>query len=727
MFGDQLYGQSRQSIGGRPAEHTPEDRRSIPVEIARGEQRDIVEEVARNISQAFQFDRHNREDAVVDLKFLAGDQWPEYARAARVNRPMLTINRLPQFLHQVTNSIRQNAPVLKVTPVGGKQDPNISKIYDGIINDIQYRCSAKHVYATAAYHAAACGIGHWRVITRYVSDESFDQELAIELIPYPLAVYWDPASVKPDRSDAMWCVVIDLVPRETFKQKYPGALQVSVPELRANNFASGLFWTTQDYILVAEYWCKRPMDRTLLAFQSGATIDVTGLGMEQLTQIQLQNGQPMAKRVVKSHFVEQSVVTGAEVLSGPVKWMGRHIPIIPVVGDEIPLERITIRHGLIRHARDPQQLYNFYRSASAEAIALAPKSPWLVTDAQIAKHRADWNNANTQNKPYLRYTPDPNAPQSAPARIAPPPVPEALWREGAMASEDLKATTGIYDAALGARSNETSGVAIKRRDQQADTANFHYMDNLTRSLEHSGRILIDLIPKVYDNERVVRMVGDDGAEQFAPINQVLYAHDGEPVMVNDLSVGRYDIRVVIGPNYATKRLEAAQAMSELMHAMPPEAAMVLGYTAVKNMDIPDGEAVSNMLKAMIPPQILADPNTPPPPPPDPLADPTIRAEVIAKLAAAQKAVADANKVEIETMATFGQMMPPMQPPLPNINELLGQQMMPPMPPPANDPMDGFMPNGGPGPMPPMPSEPPLAPLAPGEQGMQFPDQQFPPA
>lgn len=667
--------------------------------------KDLVTEVRERLNEAFLADRHNREDAVTDLRFLAGDQWPEYARQARANRPMLTINKLPQFLFQVTNAIRQSAPVLKVTPVDGNLDPQMAQIYDGIISDIQYRSSAKHVYATGAYHAAACGIGHWRVKNRYISDDSFDQELGLELIPFPLSVYWDPAAVLPDRSDAMWCIVVEMIPKATFKLRYPDAIVSSVDDMRpSSSMQTGLFWQSSDFVLVAEYWLKKPTKRTIAAFQSGATFDVTQLPFQVLAQIQQQNGQMVQKRDVPSYRVEQSLVTGADVLNGPNQWPGKYIPIVATIGNEVPLESIIMRHGLIRHARDAQSLYNYNRSAAAESIALMPKAPYLLTDKMIAPYRSEWNTAGSQNRPFLRYVPDGAAPGARPERIQPPSLPEAFWRESQIATDDIKATTGIYDASLGARSNETSGVAIKRREEQGDTANYHYQDNLIRSIEHTGRILIDLIPKIYDNQRVVRLMSEDGKQQFAPINMAAYSHNGEPVLVNDLSVGRYDIRVTIGPSYQTKRLESAQALTELMHAVAPEQAAALAPHAVRNMDIPDAEKIAKVLEAGLPPHI-ANPDMPPP---DPMQDPANQAKVAKDFATAHNTMADANQKAFEMAAMFGAVQPPMPPPLPP--EAMPQPppgMMPPgAMPPDGMPMqpDGAppMPNGpmpGPGPMP----------------------------
>lgn len=612
MYADPAAGLSQ---GQRPGHHEEQVQAPYPAALD-GSDRDLVREVNDRLSQAYNFDQHNRDSAAAALKFLAGDQWPELARTARANRPMLTINKLPQFLHQVTNDIRKNSPVLKVTPVGAGGDPVIAQIYDGIISDIQYRSSAKTVYATGGYHAAACGIGHWRVKTCYQDEDTFDQEIKVELIPYPLAVYWDPAAVKPDRSDAMWCIVVDLVPTDTFKLKYPGASQTSISEVRAPTFSTGIFWQTRDYVLVAEYWCKVPARKTLTAFEDGSTFDTTSMNVMQLYQLQQMHGQAVRRRVANSFTIEQSIVTGAEVLSGPNKWPGRYIPIVPVIGTEIPLERQTVRKGLIHDAMDAQQLYNYYRSAAAEHIALAPKSPWLVTDAMIGKHKNDWNTLHSSNKPFIRYTPDANATGQAgkPERVHAPEPPQALWREAEIATDDLKATTGIYDASLGAQSNETSGVAIKRREAQGDTANFHYQDNLAASIEHTGRIFIDLIPKVYDNQRVVRLMSESGEATTVPINHTIYDDGGQPVMLNDLSVGRFDVRVTIGPSYQTKRLESASAIVELMQAVGPNLAPLIAPLAVKNMDIPDADQAAQVLERAVSGMLPPDPNAPPPPP-----------------------------------------------------------------------------------------------------------------
>jgi hypothetical protein len=614
----------------------------------------VIREAKDRLQESYDYDRDNRRESAIDLQFLAGDQWPEQVRIERERdrRPMLTINRLPQFVRQVTNDVRQADVAIKTSPVDGKSDPELSRIFNGLLRQIQYQSSASHVYATTAGHQVACGIGWFRITTEYTDDTTFDQEIRVRAIPNPLSVYCDPAAVEIDRSDASWIIVAQEVPVAAFKAQWPKA---SVREVEApTDYTSSMRWFSSDTVRVAEYWRKVPATKTLALTPQGESICIDDIPREMHAMLGIDQ---MPQRVVKTHKVEMYLVSGAEILSGPHDWPGKHIPIVPVIGDEIPLEKVRYRFGMVRFARDPQQLYNFYRTASAESIALAPKAPYLVTPDMIGPYKGMWDTANLKNRPYLLYKPDPGAPGSAPRREHPPETPVALINETERASDDMKATTGIYDAALGAKSNETSGVAIARRQMEGDVSNYHYSDNLERALGYAGRILIDLIPKIYDSQRIVRIMGDDDEEEFVPINQVMYGVDGVPQMVNDLSTARFDVRVTIGPSYSTRRMEAANSVLEFLKVYP-SAAPLVGDIVAKNLDFEGAEDVAKRLKNAVPPQILADPDDPesqPPPPPDPMEDPVVRTEVELKAAQTDKTRMEAEKIRHEMM------MPPEQP------------------------------------------------------------------
>lgn len=566
----------------------------------RNRDKQLIDEVRQRADDAWQHDRENREDAHKDLRFLAGDQWPQEIRRARenANRPTLTINRLPQFVNQVVNDIRQNPPSIRAVPADGTANEELADIFTGLIRHIEYQSGAQHVYASSASHSVSCGIGHFRVKTDFVSDASFDQEILIERIAKPLSVLWDPASVQPDRSDAQWCVITEMMPVDKFEEQYPNARQQDFDANRDATAESGLYWTHLDHVRLAEYWKKVPAKRRLALFEDGSTLDVTDLTEEQRAFLP----DPVRERDADSFKVVHYLMTGAEILEGPTEWAGRYIPIIPVIGAEVPLEIKTVRYGLVRFARDPQQLYNYWRSAAAESIALAPKSPYLVTPKMIGKYKAQWDAHNTTNRPYLLYEPDEDAPGGRPIREQAPEPPQALVQESAIATDDMKATTGIFDASLGAQGNETSGRAILARQREGDIGTFHFQDNLNASLRYLGHVLVDLIPRIYDTERQIRIIRPDDTQEFVPINQMMMSDSGEPILFNDLSQGRFDVRVRIGPSYTTQRIEAANQMIELARAIP-QAGGVIADLLVKNLDWAGADEIAERLKRTIPLEI----------------------------------------------------------------------------------------------------------------------------
>jgi hypothetical protein len=257
-----------------------------------------------------------------------------------------------------------------------------------------------------------------------------------------------------------------------------------------------------------------------------------------------------------------------------------------------------------------------------------PKTPYLLTPKQIGKFKSLWDTANTSPRPYLLYEPDTNVPGGQPTRVVPPPLPAGLVQFAQMMVDEQKAATGLYDASLGAQSNETSGVAIGARVEQGNEATFHFSDNLEHSLEHLGRVLLDMIPKVYDNQRTMRLKADDDTEKSVTINQPTIGYDGQDMVHNDLT--RMDfksVRVVMGPSYASRRQQDVQLLTQLAQSFPPSGPLVAPLVA-KNLDIDGADKLAAQLNAMLPPAIQqigggggqpGQPDGQPagPPPPDP--------------------------------------------------------------------------------------------------------------
>lgn len=534
-----------------------------------------------------------RRESLEDLRFRAGEQWPENIKIERQNsgRPCLTINRIPQFLRQVTNEIRQNRPSIQVNPVDDMADPETAEILQGIMRHIEVTSDADVAYDTAAEHAATFGFGYIRVITDYVDERSFDQEIKIERIRNPFSIYFDPECEKTDYSDARWAFVVQDIERDEFKKLYPKSELSGLPDMQSvGDQAPG--WITGKSVRIAEYWHIDYADQELAMLDDGSVVpaDQVPEGM-----------QVLRTRTVQVPTVYWCKINGLEVLEKR-EWPGRWIPIVPVLGDEVIVNGDRQLFGVVRFARDPQRMYNYWATAETEMIALAPKAPFIGAAGQFEGFERQWQSANTRNFPYLEYKPISHAGVAigAPQRqVYEPPI-QAISHARMQANDDLKATTGIYDASLGARSNEQSGRAILARQREGDVANFHYADNLARSIKHLGRIVLDLIPQIYDAPRVMRIIGTEDQERVVQINAPTLDKGVERIY--DLSVGQYDVTVSVGPSFSTKRQEAVDSMMQLAQAYPP-LMQVAGDLMVKNMDWPGAAEIAERLKKLLPPNL----------------------------------------------------------------------------------------------------------------------------
>lgn len=569
-------------------------------------------EVIERMTEFWEADRDNRKDALDDQKFRAGDQWEDGVRKQRERdgRPVLTVNRMGQFVKRVSGSLRQSHPAIQPVPVDGQADPQLTEIYAGLIRQIEYQSNASVAYAYGAECAIAAGIGWWQVETKYAYGGAFDQDICIKRIMDPLSVVVDSKSTELDRSDADEIYVTEWIGKRDRKKRFPKASESgSDLPISQDGGQSTLYWRNDERVRIASRWWREKVKKKLGMTAQGEVFDLT-----KMPDVAIRTLGIVREREADDYVVKHQVFDGQEYLTDEQPWAGRYIPLIPVVGEEIAFDGNVIRHGIIRWAKDPQRLYNYWRSAAAEMIALAPKAPFLVPAKYVAGLENWWSRANSANLPYLPYNPDPQFPQLKPERARGAEPPAAMWQEAAVASDDMKATTGIYDAALGAKSNETSGVAIDARTQESDTGTFVYLDNFNHAIKRTGTILVDLIPKIYDGERIVRLLGEDGKEGFVPINKVVMDLDG-PVLINDLSAGTYDVRIKTGPSYANAKEQARRELGEIMRSSP-DLMGVIGDIYAEALELPAdiGKPLVERLKKRLPPALQDNPAPQQPPP-----------------------------------------------------------------------------------------------------------------
>ena len=542
-----------------------------------------------------------RKRALEELKFRAGDQWPDNIKQERAlqHRPCITINQLPKFIRQVTNEARQNRPSIKVLPTADAT-VETADIMNGMCRQIQASSSADVAYDTACDMQASIGIGYFRVLTDYCYDDSFDQEIKIKRIKNPFTVYFDPACEEHDYSDAKWCFIVADIPKEDFMGDYDGEKAADYQMATTGNTQPD--WMNDEYIRIAEYFRVEETRKKIYLLDDKRVIDEDEKKQLEEAGIEI---NIVNERETKVKKVVWSKITALEELETQ-EWPGKYIPIVPVLGEDYDIDGKRNIRGMVSDSMDAQRLYNYNSTAFTEALALAPKAPFVMAEGQDEGYERYWANANTKAYSRLIYKPITIGGQLAPQpqrQTAEPPV-QALSLAIRQASEDLKGTTGIYDASLGARSNEQSGRAILARQREGDVANFHYIDNLSRAIEYLGRILVDLIPKIYDAERVVRILHEDGETELVAINKWFENEKGERRMY-DVTSGKYDIEVATGPSYNTRRQEAAASMVELTQSYP-KMMEIAGDLMVKNLDWPGAQEISERLKKLLPEGLLQD-------------------------------------------------------------------------------------------------------------------------
>jgi hypothetical protein len=568
----------------------------------------------------------SRQDELEDLRFMAGSpdnnwQWPADVLATRgavqgqtINaRPCLTINKLPQHVRQVTNEQRQNRPSGKVIPADDKADVQVAEIFNGIVRHIEYISDADVAYDTACDNQVIYGEGYIRLLTEYCDETSFDQDIKIGRIRNSFSVYMDPMIQDPCGADAKWCFITEDVLKEDYERMFPDAMPVSTIMAQGVGDQSISQWMSETTIRIAEYFHYEMESRTLNLYPG----DVTAYaGSPEAKQMEMMGLRPVRSRQVDVQQVKWCKTNGYEILEER-DWAGKWIPVIRVVGNEFEVEGRLYVSGLVRNSKDAQRMYNYWCSQEAEMLALAPKAPFIGYGGQFEGYEHQWKTANTTNWPYLEVNPDATDGQGGvlplPQRAMPPMAQTGLIQAKLGASEDIKSTTGQYDASLGMVSNERSGRAILARERQGDTGTYHYVDNLARAIRYTTRQIVDLIPKIYDTRRVARIIGVDGETKLAKIDPmqpepVREIRDETGVLIERIynpSVGRYDVRVTTGPSYMTKRQEALDAMAQLLQGNPQLWA-VAGDLFIKNMDWPGAQEMAARFAKTIDPKLLED-------------------------------------------------------------------------------------------------------------------------
>jgi hypothetical protein len=562
---------------------------------AKKSKKDLLTRIRERYKAMSEADQENRRHAMEDLKFalVPGEQWDDKQKTDRGLRPCYEFNKIRVTGKRIVNDMRANRPQGKVRAVEDG-DKASSEALEGLARNIWHVSDGDTVIDYAGEYQVFAGMGAWRVVLDYANDDVFEQDIRVEPLRNPFCLYSDNTASDPIKRDAMDWIVTDRIPRASYERKYPKA---EVIEWESSEFDDDADWVSEDSVRICEYWYKEPVERTLLLLSDGKTVREDELTPERVAALTAAGITVVKSRVSQAHEIYMCIASGEDILEGPTKYVGKEFPFVVVYGEWVVIDGKPKWCGITRFAKDAQRSYNVSRTAITETIAAAPQAKYLATPDQLAGLETTWATAHKENMPFLLYNADPKAP-GPPMRMGGAEVPVALIQESQLASEEIKSVTGIFDASLGNKSNEQSGIAIRSRQAQGEIATFNYADNMAKGIRRTWEILIDLIPKVYDTQRTVRVLGVDGAEKYLMIN----GPDPQTQEIRDITRGKYDVAVTTGPGFSTQREMAAEIYTQMMQANPA-LFPIAGDLIFKSMDLPYSDKMAERMQAMLPPQI----------------------------------------------------------------------------------------------------------------------------
>lgn len=543
---------------------------------------DFLEDMREQYQADLDFDRINRENALDDKRFSAGEQWDPIVLEQRKGLPCLVINSIPQFTAQLVGDWRESRKAIKVVP-SNNEDVDVASVRGDLIRAIEMQSRADRVYDSSFESLVQCGDGAFRISVEYARDNVFDQDIFIRPIEDCHAVVWDRYSVDPTGRDAKRVFVDDRIPKKEFDRKWPGVTPEDL--LTDDRFSRYTLngWVDDESYRVTEYWRLIERQRLIALFENGKIFEIDS---DNIDDLQEKYGPPIRTRLSWCSYAQMHLVTGFAILSGPYEYRLNRLPIIRMSGRVVNVGGRRVRYGLVRFMKDPVRLKNFWRSVNAEQLGYATKAQWIAPESAVEGREDKWRKSHMTRDPLLIYNDGAEAP---PQRVDPPAPQSALINEANMNAQDMKDVTGIHDASLGVRSNETSGRAIQARQREGDIASLTFYDNGNASVLEGGDVINQLLPQIFDGTRTARTIGEDETQKFVRLNDPM-----DPDSV-DMSVGDFDVALSTGTSYTTRRVEAAQAMMDAVQVFP-QLMQVAGDLIAKAQDWPGADKIAERLE-----------------------------------------------------------------------------------------------------------------------------------
>jgi hypothetical protein len=534
---------------------------------------------------------------------VSGGQW-EGATAAGTKLddqfekyPKFEINKVATELNRIIAEYRNNRITVKFRPGDKQASDELSNKLNGLFRADYQETDGGEACDNAFDDAATGGFGCFRLASQLVNE--FDpmderQRIAIEPVYDPArSVWFDPDAKKYDKSDAAWAFCMYSLSTAKYEEEY-GKTPSSMDLTSLSSWEYD--WFTPDVVYIAKYYEVRKESVDLISFQSPITGEVATYDSDQIEDVKDELAEAgfteVARRSVKRRRVYVSIVDGENFLEKPSRIPGEHIPLIPVYGKRWFIDDVERVEGHVAKAMDPQRLYNMQVSMLADSSTQDQGSTPIVDAEQIRGYENHWAERNKKRPAFLplRSLKDKAGnivqPANALGYTQPPALNQAMATLLQLTSADIQEVTGGSQAMQQMPSNiaqETVNNLLNR----SDMASFIYLDNMAKSLKRAGEVWLSMAREVYGSEREVRIVNEDGTDDVVLMAEAIRDQQtGVVVALNDLTVGKYDVMVDVGPSYTARRDATVAALTKLLQNMAPTDPMrpALMGIIVDNMD-----------------------------------------------------------------------------------------------------------------------------------------------
>jgi hypothetical protein len=511
-------------------------------------------------------DHDNREHAREAHLFVdkRDGQWEPYWWDKNDGKPRYTFDLTNPIIDQISGDMEKSDYDIRVSPAGGDATKDIASTLDGLVRNIETISNAKDVYNRSGREMITCGLDGWRVTTKYVTGDSFDQDIVIEKVANYLDRAWHGPHEEPDGSDAKYAWVLTALDPDVFKEAYPDRNESG--DIGDDRQANAYYYRN-DLVVVGEFMYIKPESRELILMSNGAVYEDNEEYQkvkDELTQLGVVEERRRTRDKL-SVYIRQFDLNGWIDDKPKITIFENWLPLVPTYANFKINEDKIIYWGVVEKLQDAQRVFNYSLSREIEEGALAPRSKYWLTEEEAAGYEESLRTMNTNADPVQFYNADPDTiqlgrpQQSGGAQVNPG------LRNISQAMQQMVGTTqGMFAANMGDNPNLQSGVAIEALQDKGDQGNNKYLSARETSQSHTGRIIVNAIPRLYTPGRQVRLLNEDSSYEMVTIGEeVQDSQTGESVTLHDLSIGTYDVTCSFGPSFKNRQNETVTAITEV--------------------------------------------------------------------------------------------------------------------------------------------------------------------